>query len=56
MWYGRREEDNRVREGKRGCGYWSESRPVSQSSEQPIKSARITASWRVNGRSPVSFA
>ena len=37
-------------------GYWSESRPVSQSSEQPIKSARITASWRVNGRSPVSFA
>nr|DAM53745.1 MAG TPA: hypothetical protein [Caudoviricetes sp.] len=37
-------------------GYWSESRPVSQSSEQPIKSARMTASDRVNGRSPVSFA
>nr|DAL71615.1 MAG TPA: antimicrobial peptide 2 precursor [Bacteriophage sp.] len=37
-------------------GYCFESRPVSQSSEQPIKSARMTASWRVNGRSPVSFA
>lgn len=47
---------SRVREGKRVGGYWSESRPVSQSSEQPMKSARVTASWRVNGRSPVSFA
>lgn len=37
-------------------GYWSESRPVSQSSEQPIKSASTMASDRENGRSPVSFA